>query len=65
MNEKGISGDLMNWLKQESAKRNIRLSCMPKGLARHARNTSQAKSAPQSRVLASELKGAHLLFLAR
>ncbi len=62
MNGKGISGGLMNRLKQEAAKRNIRLSFMPKGLARHARNTSQVKSAPKSRVLASGLKGAHLLF---
>lgn len=42
--------------------RDIQLRIMPKGMARHNRNTSQVKSAPKSRVEQCGLQGTQLIF---
>lgn len=62
LNGTAISGGMMHRLKQEAAKRDIRLSFMPQGLSRHNRNTSEVKKASMSRVIAAGLKGAQMLF---
>lgn len=61
-NGKGVPPSMMKRLTAEAAKRDIRLRFMPVGFARHARNTSQVKSAPKARAIAAGLMGSQMLF---
>ena len=49
-------------LVQAANTRGIRLSIMPKGMARHNRNSTQVKSAPKSRVAQCGLQGTQMIF---